>query len=144
MPAEKADDERLNTVLSEKWPLFPYRLDCDVSDLPSLLSMSMKSPLWEELGKRCLACAACTNVCPTCFCFDVKDEIELENGDGHPYAIGIPASWMSLPPWLVGHNFRKNRPYASGIVSCAKENISWKPTGTSAVWAAGAVPAPAR
>ncbi|MBU0707109.1 4Fe-4S dicluster domain-containing protein [Patescibacteria group bacterium] len=25
--------------------------------------------LWEELGKRCLACGKCSLVCPTCFCF---------------------------------------------------------------------------
>jgi sulfhydrogenase subunit beta (sulfur reductase) len=64
VPASEADIKRLNAVLSEKWPQFPYRLDFDVTDLPSLLNMSMKDPLWAELGERCLACAACTNVCP--------------------------------------------------------------------------------
>ena len=27
----------------------------------------------DELGERCLACAMCTNVCPTCYCFDIRD-----------------------------------------------------------------------
>jgi len=35
-------------------------------------------PLWQELGKICIECGKCTAVCPCCFCFDVKDEAELE------------------------------------------------------------------
>ena len=108
-PATSAEVDRLNGVLSGKWPQFPYRLDCDVSDLSSLLSMNVKSPLWEELGKRCLACAACTIVCPTCFCFDVKDEIDLTLTRGSRVR-----SWDScqLDQFAVvagGHDFRKSR-----------------------------------
>jgi ferredoxin len=29
---------------------------------------------WQRLGERCLSCHACTYVCPTCRCFDVRDE----------------------------------------------------------------------
>ncbi len=29
--------------------------------------------LWEELGERCLGCKICTYVCPTCYCFDIRD-----------------------------------------------------------------------
>src|SRR3990172_8621009 len=36
-PATEADYKRLNGVLAEKWPRFWYRLDFDVSELPSLL-----------------------------------------------------------------------------------------------------------
>jgi formate hydrogenlyase subunit 6/NADH:ubiquinone oxidoreductase subunit I len=103
------DVQRLNAVLSEKWPRFPYRLDFDVSDLPSLLSMSMKSPLWNELGERCLACAACTNVCPTCFCFDVKDEIELDLHHGQRVRMWDSCQLDEFATVAGGHNFRKNR-----------------------------------
>ena len=30
---------------------------------------------WKRLADRCLACRACTFVCPTCRCFDVRDEV---------------------------------------------------------------------
>jgi sulfhydrogenase subunit beta (sulfur reductase) len=36
-------------------------------------------PYWENLADRCLSCRICAYVCPTCRCFDVRDEI---NGDG--------------------------------------------------------------
>ncbi len=28
---------------------------------------------YENVGKRCLACTSCTQVCPTCFCFDIVE-----------------------------------------------------------------------
>lgn len=29
---------------------------------------------WQRLGERCIGCRVCTFVCPTCRCFDVRDE----------------------------------------------------------------------
>jgi sulfhydrogenase subunit beta (sulfur reductase) len=31
-------------------------------------------PYWQRLAERCLSCRACTYVCPTCRCFDVRDD----------------------------------------------------------------------
>ncbi len=101
--------QRLNGVLSEKWGKFPYRLNFDVSELPSLLDMSMKSPLWEELGQRCLSCAACTNVCPTCFCFDVRDEVELDLNRGQRVRLWDSCQLDEFATVAGGHNFRKSR-----------------------------------
>lgn len=101
--------QRLNAVLSEKWPRFPYRLNFDVSDLPSLLNLSMKSPLWNELGERCLACAACTNVCPTCFCFDVYDEVGLNLRQGQRVRTWDSCQLDEFATVAGGHNFRQNR-----------------------------------
>jgi sulfhydrogenase subunit beta (sulfur reductase) len=108
-PASSADVQKLNAVLSEKWPRFPYRLDFDVSDLPSLLNMSMKSPLWAELGERCLACAACTNVCPTCFCFDVRDETGMDLQHGQRVRIWDSCQLDEFATVTGGHDFRKSR-----------------------------------
>jgi sulfhydrogenase subunit beta (sulfur reductase) len=108
-PATEDDIKKLDAVISEKWPRFPYRLDFDISELPSLLNMSMKSPLWEELGERCLACAACTNVCPTCFCFDVKDEIELDFQHGRRVRVWDSCQLDEFATIGDGHNFRKSR-----------------------------------
>lgn len=108
-PASTADINRLNAVLSEKWPRFPYRLDFDISDLPSLLNVSMKSPLWTELGERCLACAACTNVCPTCFCFNVEDEIDLDLTKGRRVRSWDSCQLDEFATVAGGHNFRKSR-----------------------------------
>jgi sulfhydrogenase subunit beta (sulfur reductase) len=34
------------------------------------------SEYWQRLADRCLNCHACTYVCPTCRCFDVRDDIK--------------------------------------------------------------------
>ncbi len=35
---------------------------------------------WQELGERCLHCANCTLVCPTCFCSSVEEHTDLAGG----------------------------------------------------------------
>ena len=74
--------KQLNKVLGAKWPRFPYKLEFDVGELSSLMSQSYDSPVWDQLAEICLACGQCTLVCPTCFCFNVYDEVELNLQDG--------------------------------------------------------------
>jgi len=50
-----------------------------VAELPLLCMDGEELAFWkEDVGARCLACGTCTNVCPTCYCFDVQDEVELD------------------------------------------------------------------
>jgi formate hydrogenlyase subunit 6/NADH:ubiquinone oxidoreductase subunit I len=69
----------------------------------------MKSPLWAELGERCLACAACTQVCPTCFCFDVRDEVELDLRRGRRVRAWDSCQLDEFATVAGGHDFRKSR-----------------------------------
>jgi len=75
--AEDGETGLLQEALSAKWPRFRNRLTFDSADLASLLAAGYNHPVWKELGERCLACGSCTNVCPTCYCFNVTDSIEL-------------------------------------------------------------------
>lgn len=75
--ATEADMQQLNRVLGAKWPRFSYRLEFDVGELSPLMSRSYDSPVWDRLAEICLACGQCTLVCPTCFCFNVYDEVQL-------------------------------------------------------------------
>jgi NAD(P)H-flavin reductase len=42
-----------------------------------LLEKNYESEVWKTQSDKCLACGTCTLVCPTCFCYDVKDDIHL-------------------------------------------------------------------
>ncbi|MFB3921898.1 MAG: 4Fe-4S dicluster domain-containing protein [Terriglobia bacterium] len=46
-------------------------------DLPDLLYENLEDAHWDEVGARCLSCANCTLVCPTCFCTTVEDSSNL-------------------------------------------------------------------
>ena len=49
----------------------------DTNGLKELLYQNFESPRWEAVTNRCLACASCTMVCPTCFCTTVEDVSDL-------------------------------------------------------------------
>lgn len=46
-------------------------------DLRQLLVDSRESPHWDDVASRCLSCANCTMVCPTCFCTTTEDVTDL-------------------------------------------------------------------
>ena len=39
------------------------------------------APFWEEIAFACLNCGTCTFLCPTCWCFDIQDEVSGKEGD---------------------------------------------------------------
>lgn len=49
-------------------------------DVKDLLARNLEHPRWDEVADRCLSCANCTMVCPTCFCSTVEDQTDL-SGD---------------------------------------------------------------
>jgi len=107
--ATDADVRRLNEVLSAKWPRFTYRLDFDAAELPALLSTAYDHPLWDELGERCLACGSCTNVCPTCYCFNVFDEVNMVLTEGERHRCWDSCQLDEFARVAGGENFRQAR-----------------------------------
>ncbi|MFL5727302.1 MAG: 4Fe-4S dicluster domain-containing protein [Chloroflexota bacterium] len=49
-----------------------------VEGLPGRLMARLDDPHWAEIAERCLACANCTLVCPTCFCTSVSQVSDLD------------------------------------------------------------------
>lgn len=50
-----------------------------------------KNQVWQKGAKECLSCGDCTTLCPTCMCFDVQDEVEVDLTKDFAYKNGIPA-----------------------------------------------------
>lgn len=57
------------------------------AEMPVLLDKTYNSTLWKQIGDKCLSCGSCNIVCPTCYCFDVRDEndLSLESGERKRY-----------------------------------------------------------
>lgn len=49
----------------------------DTAGLNDLLARNLEHPRWDQIASRCLTCANCTMVCPTCFCTTVQDVTDL-------------------------------------------------------------------
>ena len=49
----------------------------DTNGIKELLYRNLEHPRWDDVANRCLSCANCTLVCPTCFCSNVEDVTDL-------------------------------------------------------------------
>ncbi|MFH1740159.1 MAG: 4Fe-4S dicluster domain-containing protein [bacterium] len=87
----------------------PVHLDVDVNSLPLLLSMAYDSPVWEEWGTRCFACGSCNLVCPTCYCFDVLDRMDLTLSEGTRERHWDGCLLDDFAKVASGENFRSKR-----------------------------------
>jgi sulfhydrogenase subunit beta (sulfur reductase) len=108
-PANDDDVKQLEAVMGAKWPKFKNHLEFDAGELPSLLATAYEHPLWEELGERCFACGSCTNVCPTCYCFDVSDTISLDLAESVRERNWDSCQLDKFATVADGHNFRQAR-----------------------------------
>ena len=77
-PATKQDMEAHQAFAEEKRSNFHYRLPYEVKYLPEVLDASYDSLIWEAIARRCFSCGSCNIVCPTCYCFDVYDQVEAD------------------------------------------------------------------
>ncbi len=74
-PATEKQMARVSEVVSDAVAQMGRQLD--TRDLQSLLYRNSGNGRWNEVAERCLACANCTMVCPTCFCSTVEDTTDL-------------------------------------------------------------------
>ena len=73
--ATLADLEAASAVLARTRASMGRSLD--TNGIRELLQDHPEHPRWEQVAERCLACANCTMVCPTCFCTTVEDHTDL-------------------------------------------------------------------
>lgn len=83
-----------------------FKLNCE--QLPKLLAKTYESPVWSEYADRCFACGTCNLVCPTCYCFNITEEVGLNLKEG-----ARAREWDScmLPQFAEvagGENFREH------------------------------------
>lgn len=85
------------------------RLDFPGDEIPRVLTEGEDSPVWREYGDRCLGCGRCNLVCPTCFCFDVQDEVSVDLGAGERKRKWDACTLLEFARVAGGENFRENR-----------------------------------
>jgi sulfhydrogenase subunit beta (sulfur reductase) len=74
-PASPEDIELARTILHTAAQQMGKSLD--TTNVKNILYENAEHPRWEQTAARCLSCANCTMVCPTCFCSTVEDVTDL-------------------------------------------------------------------
>jgi sulfhydrogenase subunit beta (sulfur reductase) len=93
----------------QKYRSCQFKMDIDLTGMPDIVELSYDSPVWEQEGKKCLSCGACTIVCPTCPCFNVFDEAELGKVAGERVRRWDSCQFREYSLVAGGHNFREAR-----------------------------------
>ncbi len=74
-PARPEEKLKADSLLANAATKMGRKLD--TAGLRDLLYRSHEHPRWDNVAARCLSCANCTMVCPTCFCTTVEDTTDL-------------------------------------------------------------------
>lgn len=88
---------------------FKTRLEAAPEELPGIYSKSDNSPVWDRIGAICYGCGSCNNVCPTCYCFDVRDEVKPNLIEGERVRVWDGCTLEDFAKVAGDHNFRKTR-----------------------------------
>lgn len=107
--ATEAEKQELNQKLGAKWPKFNYKLNFEAAKLPAMLETAFDHPIWDDMGERCLACGSCTTVCPTCYCFNVVDEVDMLLTQGTRERYWDSCQLEEFAAVAGGENFREGR-----------------------------------
>ncbi|MCB0219692.1 MAG: 4Fe-4S dicluster domain-containing protein [Chrysiogenetes bacterium] len=74
---EAAGDAQLRAAEAARAPASNQQRAMLTEGLPALLMSNYEHKRWDDVAERCLSCANCTMVCPTCFCSTVEDVTDL-------------------------------------------------------------------
>ena len=74
-PAEDAEVEKAEHLIRAAAQSTGRSLEPD--NTRDILYQNTEHPRWDTVAARCLSCANCTMVCPTCFCATVEDTTDL-------------------------------------------------------------------
>lgn len=105
-----ADDRRsLLRWAKIRQEAYKKKLSTDIENMPLILSSAYDSEVWKELDERCFGCGSCNMVCPTCYCFDVQDRMNIDLNSGVRSRRWDGCLLEDFAEVAGGHNFRQSR-----------------------------------
>lgn len=103
------DIARQKLALDEASSKYKLSLNEPRERLPKLLEENYDNPYWESRSSTCLSCGSCVMVCPTCFCFDVQDEMSLNLKEGERFRQWDGCVLVDFAKVATGENFRHDK-----------------------------------
>lgn len=109
---EEATAEQLNALdklREQKRKTFKNEFGIELNKVEKLFDEKSDHPVWDEIGDKCVSCGNCTNVCPTCYCFDVVDIPNLDLKSGKRIRVWDSCQNEPFAEVAGGENFREKR-----------------------------------
>ncbi|MFQ5444898.1 MAG: 4Fe-4S dicluster domain-containing protein [Nitrospinales bacterium] len=140
-PATKQNHQTADRIIEKTKTQMGRKMDTE--GIKDLLYNNFDHARWEDVATRCLSCANCTMVCPTCFCSTVEDVTDLtgENAErwrkwdscftmdfSYIHDIHVRASTKSRYRQWITHKLASwiDQFDSSGCVGCGR-CITWCP-----------------
>jgi sulfhydrogenase subunit beta (sulfur reductase) len=108
-PAEASHLAAIKEHQAKKAAAIQCTLDTDIRLLPLVMTNAIGSKVWEQHAKPCFSCGACSLVCPTCYCFNVADEMNLDLVTGSRKRSADACMLDPFAKVASGENFRDHR-----------------------------------
>lgn len=113
--ASRADLEEKGRLLERARRLFKKHLD--IEGLPELAARSLHHPIWRRLSEEggvagcapCLSCGSCSLVCPTCYCYELYEDLDPDLRGGRRYRELHSCQLLEYAEVALGGNFRAER-----------------------------------
>jgi len=86
-----------------------FQTEINFSAMADLMELKYNDILWEKLGDACMACGSCTNVCPTCNCYNVLDKPALDEDVSEIVRCWDACTLENYSEVAGGENFREKR-----------------------------------
>ena len=80
-----------------------------IESLPTLMEETYEDSIWQELGHNCLGCGSCTLLCPSCYCFNVQDKLEINLQEGQRIRTWDSCQFDQFAQVADGENFRSSQ-----------------------------------
>jgi NAD-dependent dihydropyrimidine dehydrogenase PreA subunit len=77
--ATEADETRAKEVNEASYQKVTRKVDTE-NIKEKLLACFEEEKHWEKIADKCISCGVCTLMCPTCYCFDINDELVKKQG----------------------------------------------------------------
>ncbi|MCS7228790.1 MAG: 4Fe-4S dicluster domain-containing protein [Candidatus Kryptonium sp.] len=146
---EATDEEVKESEKLMSDALGKFKKEVELDGIVELLQLNYENPIWEKISEKCLSCANCTMVCPTCFCNTIEDVTDLSGENAkrirrwdscftlefsYIHGGSIRYSTMSRYRQWMTHKLStwKNQFGMIGCVGCGR-CITWCPVGIDIV-----------
>lgn len=107
--ADEQDLLALERVRETKKKVFKEEFNAPLPKVYEAFDKHFNSAVWLDVARRYVACGNCTTACPTCYCFDTTDEMDLSFNQGMRYRIWNSCQMEDFAKVAGGEDFRKGR-----------------------------------